>query len=279
MLFILVEEYILGRYIDFTIIRASILFLPAGVAFLGGVVGAAMSKGFSLSNKKLKARGILLCALFGAVTFVGINFMEYKTTYVTKDKLGEYSTNRTFNGEPISGVVMKQGGKEVKVTFVNFIKDRLDNNNKIFRMKGGREIEVNSKGTVNYIMFGIDFLVTIIGAAGGSLFFIPAHFCKACNKYHFEKAVFYVGEEEINYIIKENNIIIDDHLDFSNFVNSHKKKLKGVVRYTGVLSYCKQCNNGKLIIKKFIKQGTKFKEVKSLQREIDIEKSIVEFLI
>ena len=279
MIAVFAEEYILGAFFNFTIMGFSVWFLPIGALMIGAFVGVAMSKGFCISNKRLKARGVLLCALFGAITFVGINYMEYKTTYVKEGQAGEFSVNRNFEGSPISDFVMDKDGQEVKITFINFVKSNLEENDATYRMKGGREVSVDSSGTLNYVMFVIQILVLIIGAAAGSVYCIPSHFCDACKKYHTEKEIFQIEDKDINSILIDDNTIVDDKLELVNFINNHKQKIKQGTIYTGVVSYCKQCSGGKLIIKKSYIKGNEKKEDSAAQKTIDIERSVVESLL
>lgn len=274
---VLLEEYFAAAYTKYTIMGFSLLFLPFGALFVGGIVGAAMSKGLHLSNKKLNIKRALLCALFGAVTFVAINFMEYKTTYVVKDKISGYTTNRTFKGEPIGEISFGEG--QEKITFIDFIKEDLDFGEKTYRLKGGREISVDSSGTLNYILFFASFLVMVLGAAGGSAYFTVGDYCEACKKYHANKEIFYSNDNDINLIFEDYNKLINDDIQISKFVQEHKKRVKGKVIYKGKLSYCKECMNAKIIINKEIKQANKMVEVKSAERIINIEKSLLQLLI
>lgn len=274
---ILLEEYFAAAYIKYTLMGFSMLFLPVGALFVGGIVGVSMSKGLNLTNKRLNIKRVLLCALFGALTFVAINFMEYKTTYVVKDKVSGYSTNRTFQGEPISEISFGEG--QEKITFIDFIKEDLDFGEKTYRIKGGSEISVDSSGTLNYILFFASLLAMVLGAAAGSAYFVVGPFCESCKKYYINKQIFYSNDNDINLIFKDYNTLIGDNLGISRFMQNHKKRVKGKVIYKGKLSYCKECMNANIIITKETKQGNKMVEEKGLERKIYIEKSLLQLLI
>ena len=277
---VLLEEYFLANIFNFTVMGFSVFrFIPIGGLAIGAAIGASMSKGFRLSNKKLKAKGVLLCVLFGAITFVGINYMEYKTTYVLEGASGEYTMNRNFEGSPISEFVYDKNGQEIEMTFINYVKYNLDENDMTYTRKYGGEVTVNSHGTMNYIIFFVNFLAVLIGAACGSKVFIPAHFCEECNRYHTEKEVFQVEPTEIGSILKDDNSIVDDKFELVNFINSHKKKIKKGIAYVGTLSYCKQCVDGKIIIKKISINGNQRKEDTNAEKTIDVERSFVESLL
>ncbi|SFC51593.1 hypothetical protein [Clostridium uliginosum] len=269
---VITTEYIATAFIDFSILNLNFwVVIPAGSILIGMFLGWACSKAFNKSNKKFKKWHCLIVASVAIITFLGINYMEYRTTYLSDD----YTTSRTFEGTPISEFIYTNNdGTEVKMNFINYQKYLLDNLDSTIKFKSGTTAEVKTSGQINYIVYFLQIIFMIIFA----IFYFVINlsnlkYCDKCRRYHTVKHLFNFSPLEYDTVMNKLEDINYYALDLKELGNTKKKKSDSDVYFKVELSYCSQCKSGEIIIKKH--KGNNSDNIKN----ISIDNSLIESLI
>ena len=245
----ILEEFILGRYLGHTIYGMSIfVILPKGTIAIGSFIGVLIVKGSIIRNKKVKKSQYLCAFIITIATFLSINYMEYKTTYVTDD----YEINRTGIGNPISDYTyIDDQGNEKDMTFINYEKYKLDNFDTVVSGKYAKNCEISTHGTKNYLMYFADVAGMVLGGLLGVLASQKNDiYCNECSKYKKEKKLFKFSQKDYEDVI---NILSSNKLnnEFVKSTNSLWKKDNNPVYYEAYLVYCTGCRSGQIYIKQF----------------------------
>ena len=226
---------------NFDVLNLYAKFIPAGGLIFGFLIGWFIYKGVKLSNKKFDKSILIVSSVLLAVTFVGIFYVDYKTTYITGTD-GNYSYNHKFEGEPISNFVYESNGEEERLTFVNYFKLSMETSKLRYR-----SLTLNTTGTINYILTLVNLVLMVIAGSATVYGVKKCIYCDACNKYHRSKKVFQVNENDISEII-ENGEIVNDIDRLKQFISNHKKKYRAKDIYLGTVTYCPNCNSGNFIV-------------------------------
>ncbi|MBW6410621.1 hypothetical protein [Clostridium weizhouense] len=248
MLSVIVAEYIANAFIGFSILNLSFwVVIPAGGALIGMFLGWAFSTAFRKSNKKFSKKHCLIAVVVSILTFIGINYMEYRTTYL----LDDYTISRTFEGSPISEFVYTDdNGIEKQMTFINYQKYLLDNLDSTIRFKSGKTMDVKTSGKINYIVYFLQLIAMIIFT---TLYFVinlsDFKYCDNCKRYYTLKKLFEFSPSDYDIVMNKFENVNDSLLDLKEFCN-RRRKFHNDVYFKATLMYCKECKNGEIIIKK-----------------------------
>lgn len=181
---VILEEYLASMCIGYSVLGFSLFrYIPVGALLIGMFIGGVMVKGLKVSNKKMKKIHGVLAMLIAAITFFGIGFMEYKTTYISY----EYIINSKQIGQPISTFnYTDDNGNEVKMSFVNYTKYILDNSKSmVITKKHGQSTEINTSARENYIRYFSNLIAIVIVALLWMLIKSGEEaYCNSCNVFN-----------------------------------------------------------------------------------------------
>lgn len=248
ILSVIVAEYIATAFIGFSILNLSFwVVIPAGGALIGMFLGWTFSNAFRKCNKKFSKWHCLMAAVVSILTFIGINYMEYRTTYL----LDDYTISRTFEGAPISEFVYTDDdGIEKQMTFINYQKYLLDNSDSTIRFKSGDTVDVKTSGKINYIVYFLQLIAMIIFT---TFYFVinlsDFKYCDNCKRYYTAKKLFEFLPSDYDIVMNKLNDVNGCLLDLKELCNNNKK-IHNNVYFKAILMYCKECKNGEIIIKK-----------------------------
>ena len=270
---VLFGEAIAGFNFDFSFFSLSIIrVIPIGALMIGGFIGWMVAMGVKISNKEPKKKIYpIFAAILALVTFFGLWFLEYKTTYVSDD----YEINRDFKGTPISEFVYTNDkGEDVEMTFVNYTKYALDNYTTIIESRSSqKDVEVDTRGTENYINYVVSLLGMVI--VGGFFTIVTLYdeiYCDNCNVYYKKKRLFKFSgvdyDREVNEFIEK----IDSRVGLYEYL-SRKRSIKGSLKaryfYVVEMRYCKECYVGEIVFKRFNQSGNGSGKIEGVGIEVD----------
>lgn len=241
-------EFLCGRYMGFTISGFSyFVVIPLGTIIIGVFVGAMIAKGRVLENKRLVKSQYIFALIIGLLTFVAINYMEYKTTYLSDN----YSINRVGDGTPISECsYVDDDENEVEMTFINYEKYKLDNFDSVINGRFLKNQSVSTHGIANYIRY----FVKMLGLSLACVCAVFANskndiYCNECNKYMKEKKLFKFSQNNHDHVMQTINESNDLQVDLKELINSKWEKDNNPVYYEAVLVYCNRCKKTEIYIK------------------------------
>lgn len=132
IILVIVGQYLLSAYVNLSVLGLTFfVVIPAGAILIGMFLGWMLSVGVKKSRKKFNKYFYLIAAIIGFVTFFGISYTEYATMYMADDN----TINQKFEGTPISKLVYDDNGKDVPLTYINYVKYTLDNSESTISFK------------------------------------------------------------------------------------------------------------------------------------------------
>ncbi|GKX67869.1 hypothetical protein [Inconstantimicrobium mannanitabidum] len=275
---VIVEEYLLSAYANFSVLGFTFFgVLPVGAIIIGMFLGWMLSVGIKKSRKRFKKSYCLVAALIGLITFFGISYMEYETTYISNNT---NELNRKFEGMPLRDLVYQENGKIEHYTYFTYVKDSLDNAQSTITLKGGHKFDVDTRGTINYIEFFAELILIMIAAAICVKTSLSNNkFCETCNVYYKTKKLFFFLAS--NY--DEEMDALDDALKnpqrLKELVAKKRKKNGRETFFNVELTYCPECKKGQILVKQYSVKGNSADEVVANRKTIELDNGIVDILI
>jgi hypothetical protein len=223
VLIILLEEYFLGAFINFSLLNLYIIIIPLGAVILGGFLGFVLSIGMEKGRVPFGRLFIILAIAAGLLTYPALRYMEYKTTYYEYDYTSDTLTiNRKFKGEPI---------KDLGISFIEYEKQLLEYNKMslTFKRNTTRNTTINlPKSTIlNYLDYFANWiLLTLSCYFFFKTFASDKRYCNKCKQFYDEELLFSFAPTSYQDVLNEfsNNMYNIDELKatYSADVKSHR---------------------------------------------------------
>lgn len=97
------------------------------------------------------------------VTFIGVKYIDYRTTYAVQNEDNSLELNHNADGEFIGNYSYTKSGKKIRFTFLNYEKYSLENVD--YEMGYGIAMhKYNTHGKGNYFIYFVDYLLMMIAA-------------------------------------------------------------------------------------------------------------------
>lgn len=234
------------------------LLLFFGVFFASLFVSEKMMMGLNKENKKDTKVRKLVCIASGIVTFIAIYYMEFKANDMLQGVTGHVSL-------------------PTDCSFIDYVVYKMEYVDQEFVTRQGRVGTYPTSGVINYIIFVLQILCSVLGSYIGCNS-KKADYCDDCRKYYKTKELFCATQGDLGQIIKNGEIKITELKKLISFIDNNKvcngnKRAK----YRGLLLYCPDCGKAKLTIKNKSydsKSGKEFRE-----KTIEIDKSWTKELV
>ncbi|MEG0297268.1 MAG: hypothetical protein RR620_11170 [Clostridium sp.] len=269
VILVCIVETLFGIKSDSGLLTTTIFrFIPVGAIAYGIFIGWMVATGVKVSNKEPKKKRYSICAcILALITFFGMGFIEYKTTYVNDN----YEINRNFEGIPISEYVYTDNtGNDIKMNFINYTKYVLDNSTIIVHSKNSsNDREVDTSGTQNYIRY----LLAMAGIALASLFstigtLANEKYCSNCGKFLKKKYLFKFSGNDFDEEVEEFKDKLNTRIGLEEYLR-RKRKVSGMTYYIIELRYCNECKIGEILFRKMVAGNKESELIEDATIEID----------
>lgn len=224
--------------------------LPVGTLLVSIFLPIAMINGLKRSKKKYtKIYGIITVCI-AVFTYIGSEYIEYRTTYyaggsyIERGLIGEHDEDYTWIG---NWTYQNEDGEEVKFTFINYIKFKLDNANTNIIDRNGNEEKIDTKGYLNYIRVVLNFIILI----GITLFWITTILknisrCSRCDYYLLEKRIYKFFGDDYEEEVKGLKERIKDNNEIEAYIVKPKKQGLFKTVNSVYIKYCPECSEGEI---------------------------------
>lgn len=277
IILVIAEEYLLSAYANFSVLGLTFwVVVPAGAIIIGIFLGWMLSVGLKKSRKRFKKSYYLIAVLIGFITFFGISYMEYATTYVSNHN----EFNQKFEGTPLRDIVYEENGKVEHYTYFTYVKDSLDNAESTITFKGAHKFDLDTRGSINYIMFFVQLVVIMIAAAISVKACISKNkFCETCNVYYKTKKLFFFLASNYDEEMDGLDDALKNPQRLKEFVAKKRKKNGRETFFNVELTYCPECKKSEILIKEYVVKGNNADEVVANRKTIELDNGIVAILI
>lgn len=251
ILIILLEEYLFGALINFTLLNFYIIIIPIGAAIVGGFLGFILSKGMEKGKVPFGRLFLVLALVAGLLTYPAIRYMEYRTTYYEYDATNDSLTvNRIFKGEPISDLGIK---------FIDYEKQHLKYNSISITFKRRNTIDLPQSSILNYIdYFSNWILMTLLCVLFFKVFASDKLYCSKCKKFYDEELIFKFTPTSYQSVLNE---LTDGIYNIDELKNKYAANVKSHRSYYEFYYLsCPECRTGEYQIRHMVTEGNSIAE-------------------
>jgi len=246
----------------------SILFIiPIGALIVGYLGSVGISVGHLISNKYAGRKMILVGAIIGVLTYMGIYYASYLTTYIAPN--GEI--NYWFNGNPISH----------KITFFRYLQIELSSAKHTFLLHGIPVGSYKTGKSVNTIGLVIQLLAAACGGIGGGV--VAKEYCQKCQKYKKERKLFMIGVNEYKMVIKSLPTLLNDVPKLKALMAQEQKSTQKYENgyFSLELQYCPDCFENTLYIKAMKRKpkSSSFEEVIKMRQTLNLSPELAKSIL
>ncbi len=248
---ILLEEYFLGVYIDFSLTNLAIVIIPIGGIILGFIMGLLLHFGMLKGRTKYGAFLITLTIIIGFLLYPSIQYMEYKTTFYQYDSSTDsYLINRKFEGNPI---------EDLEISFLEYEKQLLDNQNITITGKRNMSLELPTAGFLNYINLLLNWLCMALACiVTFRILAKDTKYCESCKKYYSEDKLFKFLPNAYDNTMKE---IAENLNTINEYAKEHDVDVTNYRDYYQTYHvYCPKCQTGEIQIRHMVTKDNSFEE-------------------
>lgn len=238
---------------DFELYSFSFLFIPAGGLALGiiatiGYFYRIVNEGYKPSRQNyLMSLGMVL------VTFLFIQYGDYRMSYVTKD----HAINHQFKGDPISSY-QDEDGKAL--TFYHYYAFKLKNSESSLLYHGREAIQADSFAGYNWFRWSLSFVGFLLGGIfpGWWLTRGITH-CTACKQAYLTE--YKLGDLSSGIVTEFYNVLVQEiesnnfkaFIDIVNRFDIFNNNESDIHEETYVINIaaCPNCKHGFVIMKHY----------------------------
>lgn len=259
VLIILLEEYFLSAFINFSVLNLYIIIIPIGAVIIGGFLGFILSKGMEKGRVPYGRLFIILAIAAGLSTYPAIRYMEYKTTYYEYDYFSDTLTiNRKFKGEPI---------EDLEVGFIEYEKQLLEHSKMSLSFKRNNTINLPKSTILNYIDYFANWiLLTLSCFLFFKAFSTDKRYCSKCKQFYKDELIFNFTPTSYQDVLNElsDNMYNIDELKnkYTTDVKSHRSY------YKLVYLSCPECKAGEYQIRHMVTEDNIITELEKDRKVI-----------
>lgn len=242
---------LLNQWTGWEVQSLSILFIiPIGAILLGMGGAGGFFFGRKLTNTKMSKIDYIIAIIFGLSTFLLINYISYRNTYITVGLNDEIDIQYQFT-QPKEYISISK-----LIKFGEYINMVTSSSSHQLRYKGfmkiGDEFEVGKTPTT--ILFYVKILGASLGGLATALFLVGSEYCEKCKKYYKYKVLKTFDLENFDEYAKDINKNIENGILLKEAIDAFKNDIPENKQYGQIeLTYCPDCYNGYLLFKFFIK--------------------------
>lgn len=270
-------DYLLMAYVGISISSFGLLFIiPIGGLAEGALCSYLMFKTIKRRHVKVTKKHYIIAALLALVTFWGINYTDYASSYLKGDVL-----NNKFQGEHIRHYMYNA---TETFTFGNYLKYKFETQEvRLRRMSNSVSF---GKG-YNMFRFGITMLGFVLGSVGLGLSLMKGLvYCDKCSKYMQEKELY---NFQLSHLEEETRLLLEVLKDTKEKVQAFLTNERPLPSYAEsyiqvCLTYCPDCNDGLLVYKHLVpkkdsKGNLKWEEDEAATKKVQISYDMTEKLL
>ncbi len=267
---------LLNNWTGWEIHSLSILFIiPIGGILLGMGWASGLFLGRWLTSTKMTKMDIIVAIFLWLITFFGVNYISYQTTYVSVDSENNISLLSQFSQPedyaPLANLISFE-------EYMNMINSSSSSQ---FRFKGakiGNEFETGA--TTTTILFYIQIIGVIIGSLGMWWIFSDFKYCDNCKKYFKNKNFKNFDLSDFDSIVEEINKNLKNGVKLKKTIEKIKGRDLNEKTYGDIwVLYCPNCHEWYLVFKFFKILKDEIKEISEMKQQITLEKNVVLELI
>lgn len=229
------------------------------------------------TNSKMTNQDYIVAIVLGLLTFIGVNYISYQSTYVMVDENDKVSIKNQFS-QPQDYTAISQ-----VINFMDYMNMINSSSSYQFRYRGAIKIgdDFDIWKTSATILFYIQLIWVLLWSLMMAWILESARYCKECNVYYKKKSLKSFDTDFFEKMIDSIAKNIQDGKKLKKTIEKiEEKKNDSRMYWTIDISYCPKCYNGVLNIRLF-KYDSKedIVEIDKLKQEIELKSGVIRDLI